>query len=239
MGLYKISADLQAIFNEIEENSGEVTDELIEKLQIGEEELKDKLNSYVQVISNLQSDVDQCSVEIKRIQEIKKSKENLIDKLKEAVLKAVQTFGEYTKSGTKCIDLGTCKLSTRKSTSVEVYKDFVDSLTDRAANYLHGLNANKMLLGSDPHRDREFIDNNKLTDYDLYAIDFKISIDIDALSAIRGNYDELFEILMSGKNADILKIEASVDKTKAKTMMLGSEPLSIAKINNNQSLTIK
>lgn len=239
MSLYKISADLQAVYNEIEENGGEITEELIEKLQIGEEDLKDKLKDYVSFISNLQSDVDQCSVEIKRIQEIKKTKETLISRLKEAILKAVQTFGETTKGNTKCIDLGTCKLSTRKSVATEVYDDFVDSITTNVVSYLKNLNANKMLLGSDPYRDREFIDSNKLTDYDLYPINLSITLNVSALSAIRGTYDEQIGRLLNLDKIGLISITSKVDKAHAKEMMQKGEPLSIAKLQDNQSLIIK
>ena len=48
--LYKISEKLQEIFEELEEQGGEFTEEQLKELEITEEELKEKVDNYVKVI---------------------------------------------------------------------------------------------------------------------------------------------------------------------------------------------
>ena len=54
--LFEISSELQDIILQLEE--GEATDELIEKLRISEDHLKEKLDSYIKVIRRYSNDVN-------------------------------------------------------------------------------------------------------------------------------------------------------------------------------------
>ena len=65
--LFEISSELQDIILQLEE--GEATDELIEKLRISEDHLKEKLDSYVKVIRRYSNDVNECKAEKDRVKD--------------------------------------------------------------------------------------------------------------------------------------------------------------------------
>ena len=48
--IYNIQQELLDIFNQIEENEGEITPELEEQLRISKDEFEDKIRSYTGVI---------------------------------------------------------------------------------------------------------------------------------------------------------------------------------------------
>lgn len=119
MNLFNIEQELVDIFNELEDNGGELTPELEEKLKILEGDFKEKLSAYVNVVNKYKSDIDACKKEKSRIDLIKKTKENVIERLNKAMLFAVENFGDTGKSGNKVVDLPTCKLYTKQSTSYD------------------------------------------------------------------------------------------------------------------------
>ena len=81
MNIFEISKELESVFDELEENGGELTDELEEKLSISQDEFRSKVDAYLSVIRHTESDVDCCDKEIKRLQAVKKSKQNAIERL--------------------------------------------------------------------------------------------------------------------------------------------------------------
>ena len=108
----------------MEENGGEVTPEMEEDLAIRKENWEAKANSYTKFILKLESDVEAASAEIKRIQDLKKVKENTITRLKASLLDALKFFGRTDeKTGTKKYETPLFKLSIRNSKSVYVYEE--------------------------------------------------------------------------------------------------------------------
>ena len=61
--LFSISSDLESIFDEIEDNGGEITDDLNKRLEIASDNLQTKLASYVSAIRLLKNRVDECQTE--------------------------------------------------------------------------------------------------------------------------------------------------------------------------------
>lgn len=120
--LFSIKAELQDIILQLEE--GEATDELVAKLGITEDNLKDKIADYLQVIKRYQCDVKECSDEVARVNQIKKTRDNTLRRLKDAVLEAVLMFGTTSKSGNKVIEAPTYKLFSRNTNSYSP-KDFL------------------------------------------------------------------------------------------------------------------
>lgn len=110
--LYAINSELALILKEIELNDGEITDTLSGKLEIAEADLMNKSESYISVIKTKESFVNAIDEEIKRLQDLKKKNTNLVSKLKDRLLEAVKTYGDF--------ETGTHKFGTRKSSSVEV-----------------------------------------------------------------------------------------------------------------------
>jgi len=75
-----------------------------------------------------ESEIETASAEIKRIQAIKKNKENSLERLKETLKAALLVFGQEDNKGVKRFETPLVKLSTRKSYAVEVTD--ADSLPD-------------------------------------------------------------------------------------------------------------
>lgn len=107
----------------MEENGGELTDEIAEELAIRRENFQAKAEAYAKFILKLESESDQAAAEIKRIQAIKKAKDNTVARLKESLLAAIMIFTEEDAKGIRRFETPLAKLSTRKSQSVEVFDE--------------------------------------------------------------------------------------------------------------------
>ena len=161
--LYEIEQELLDIYNELEENGGELTPELEEKLLLTQDNFKTKLNGYVNVINEITSRIDACKTEEKRISTLRKSREKSINRLKEIVQRCVINFGNVNKNGNYSIELDTCKLATRGSDSLEFdeqriedliycihrciidYNIYSDSTPKQILNAINGIYTNKVL----------------------------------------------------------------------------------------------
>jgi hypothetical protein len=118
--LYSIEAQYHQLMLEIEENEGELTDELLEELKINEEELEFKVKSYISFIAHLKGEEQAIKDEKARLSNRQNVVNNLIDKLKSNLKDATVLFGEEGKSGNKVLAYDTCKLYTRKNEVVEI-----------------------------------------------------------------------------------------------------------------------
>jgi hypothetical protein len=110
--LFNIDAELYEVYNEIENNGGEMTPELEQSLEITEAERLTKGEGYVYVIKQLRSQSDMIKSEIKRLQELAKRYENSADKLSDTLLQSVVAHGQ--------IKTAFVTISSRKSKSVSI-----------------------------------------------------------------------------------------------------------------------
>lgn len=110
--LFDITLEQKSLINRIEELEGEITPEIEEQLIITEGQLKQKSIAYLEVIRKKEAFNNLIDNEIKRLQAMKKTNNNLVDRLKDNLLMAVNTFGNFT--------IGTQKFGTRKSSQVIV-----------------------------------------------------------------------------------------------------------------------
>ena len=116
--LYVIKEEYLDLISQIEQSEGELTPELENALTINKAELEVKSIAYVEFIKQRESFNARIDEEIKRLQAIKKANDNLVLRLKNNLLNAVNMFGNF--------EAGFLKLSTRKSKSVEVNIDTND-----------------------------------------------------------------------------------------------------------------
>ena len=116
--LYVIKEEYLDLISQIEQAEGELTPELENALTINKAELEVKSIAYVEVIKQRESFNARIDEEIRRLQAIKKANDNLVLRLKNNLLNAVNMFGNF--------EAGFLKLSTRKSKSVEVTIDTND-----------------------------------------------------------------------------------------------------------------
>ena len=117
--LYEITGDALAIYQDIEEQgTGELTEEQEQALTINQNELQSKGIAYLEVIKDRTAFESNVDAEIKRLQAMKKANNKLIERLKDGLFLAQQSFGD--------IELGLTTITTRASKSVDV--DDINSL---------------------------------------------------------------------------------------------------------------
>jgi hypothetical protein len=114
MNIYSIQNEYQLLINQIIESGGEVTPELELALTINKDQLQSKSESYAYIIKEMDAECDIIDLEIKRLQQCKKVRENTIDRLKSTLTTAMNVF-EVPEIKTPLI-----KINFRKSESVIV-----------------------------------------------------------------------------------------------------------------------
>jgi uncharacterized protein YktB (UPF0637 family) len=118
--LFNITAEALQLASALEE--GEITAELETSLVINQEELQQKAINYAYVIKTVEYDISAIDEELKRLQAVKKAKNNVIDRMKESVVNAMGIYHMEK------ISSPTMNLSLRRSESVEV--DLTEALPD-------------------------------------------------------------------------------------------------------------
>jgi len=110
--IFEIGNEYQNIIALIEQNNGEMSDDLHEAYINSRDELNNKAKAYIYVIRNKENLISNIDAEIDRLKEMKKRTENEIDRIKNFLSMAVDTFGNF--------ETGLYKISNRISKSVEV-----------------------------------------------------------------------------------------------------------------------
>lgn len=254
MNIFNISRDLEDIFYQIEENGGEITPELEEQLAIKEEELHAKLDSYRRVHSKMLSDAKTCKEEEIRIAKLRKSKEAQAERLKTTMLEAVQRFGATGKSGNKLVNLPDAKLYTKATACTEIdinrsvilmqiFLEIYRSAWEQDtldAQYCKLTNAE--LLEKINNKYQELHPNDEIrpftiNDLESLTISFQFNYNIidlngvDKYSLLNAWFDNDYDSSNS--------ISANVEKTFVKNKIKGGEDISIARIEEHDSLIIK
>ena len=127
MNLYNIKSEYLAIAHELTE--GELTPELEQALIITQENLQEKAINYGYVIKNFESEVDIIEEEIKRLNSLKKARQNAVDKLKTNISDAMQLFGILE------VKAPTFKMNFRKSESVEIFEGLDQEFITEKVSY--------------------------------------------------------------------------------------------------------
>ena len=119
--IYVISEEARNLASLLEE--GEFTPEMELALVINQNEIQEKAINYGFVLKTFEGDVSLISEEIKRLTAIKKAKENAIDRMKDAVLSAMQIYS------IEKVSSPTMNISIRRTESIEV--PLLELLDDR------------------------------------------------------------------------------------------------------------
>lgn len=252
--LYNIEQELLDVIATLEDNGGELTPELEERLIIGQDNLREKLTSYVAVINGMTAKIDACKCEEKRVSSLRKSRENTLDRIKESVLNAVRLFGDATKNGNYVIDLDTCRLSTRSSSSVNIDEERVDDyikcitmfISENDVNNCNEFEytANEMLDGINSIYKKICIEKD--IDYVPFTIDDLCSISL-TVEYSSPNFVELYgvkNLIKAIANKPNFTINPAISKTNMKQCAAACDanghPLStVASINSKDNLQIK
>lgn len=246
--IYQISQELLSIFDELEENGGEITPELEEQLNITQEEFRDKIKSYSNVVKMLENDIVDIKTEKARLNDLQKSKEKTIERLKKIMIDAVELFGDTTKSGSKYLDYGTGKVSIRNTQVVEVEEDITDRFVNRFLTCLRWYQQNNQLdtiTSSDvlkycnsksPNEEDEEI--TILSEEDIAQIKADINLDIpisELLTTERG-----IKLAKALAEYSVFTCKSKISKTDIKANAKENHTIPVfAKLVDNQILTIK
>jgi hypothetical protein len=120
MNIYEISNKARELAFALE--TGELTPELENELLINQHDLTVKATNYAYVIRTFDFELDAIDQEIKRLQAMKKAKENAIDRMKESVLNAMNIYG------IEKVSTPTLSISIRKSESINIVNE--DQVSD-------------------------------------------------------------------------------------------------------------
>lgn len=257
--IFEIGDHLKAIINELEENGGELTEELAAELEITQENFNDKVESYCQLITMYKSNIDCCKEEKSRINTIQKVKENIIDRIKTRLLDAVKLYGDTGKSGNKIVELPTRKLYTTSRISVNENESRKGKLAYYLISYIKELNQNGVLelgeevdinsllgpinaIAKSEYETPDEFGNTPVEEFipytlaDLQAVKLDINTSISFYDLLTSRYKIGYLIA----NDEIPYVNTEVDKDIAKAI-LQDDPsrLTVGELIKKDSLTIK
>lgn len=230
--IFQISQDLLAVFQELEDNGGELTDELEAKLTVSQADFKTKIKSYTDVIKYTEGDIKLIDEEISRLKELKESKKKAIARLEKIVIWVIGMFGEANKSGNKFVDFGTGKVSVRNTEKVEVDDEFAEDAVNKFMEQIREIAFTGEL------ENNEIEDLVTLPDDVINGVTAKISVDVP-LKEFYGSAGNILRALYDSKK--VFKYAPSINKTELKTALKDNPeayPM-LAHLVPNQTLTIK
>ena len=252
--IWQIQQELLSIFDELEENGGELTEELEQQLAISQEDFRSKVESYTNIIKSVKADIAAIDQESKRLAELKKSKTAIIDRLSKTIIDAVEMFGDTTKTGGKFFDYGTGKVSIRNSQKVELDDDKIEAISSELCRAI----ASEAMMGNASNREdftfEDIIQRCKEhTKHDesgqiIDASEIITKEDIQN-TVVEITFKEPIQDLMKGDGYNLMKnlfmhnnstsMVPKIDKTQLKNELKDCTDITIGKIIPNQTLTIK
>lgn len=250
--LYQISEELLSIFNNIEANEGEVTEEELQALEITQEQLQEKLSDYKKAIRCWESDIDACKQEEKRIKTARQVKENRIEKLKDKMLFAVQQFGYEGKPNKKgktnrFYELSDGRIFTKTTESAEINENRINILISLIIEICNEHGELTKLAKFAWYNDALNLINEKLHTYyegqedftlgDLKILTFNYNVDVN-LSDLILKYSSFIEEYTE-QGLPFLGLSSNPNKTMIKLALQNDEQLTIAKLKETESITIK
>ena len=239
MNIYHIKQDLLAIYDELEENGGELTEELENALAVTEETFREKVKGYIDAIKQYKADLEAITVEQKRLKALSDSKGKVIERLSKTIIEAKIT---------KFIDYGTGKVSIRKTQAVEVDEECVKRVANSMSSLLSNAVDHNALtfmtgLGTNDLIDRVHENIGNIPGYiidkdDLKHIKLNISIDVPAIGLCEG--EEWFALKELAEQG-IVSIKPAISKSELKLALRedGACAPHVAKLVENKSLNIK
>ena len=245
MTIFQISEELRNVFAELEENGGELTEEIAAKLAVNEQDFKTKIKSYGEVIRATEGEIKTIDTEIDRLKSVKESKQKAIDRLNKVLIWAVTTFGEQTKNGGMYVDYVTGKISVRNSEKIEINSYAVDNTVNNLFSYLNVLSYTKELNdynGVDIEEALEAIkiseNGVEITEEELENINASITFDVNLRDILKGDGFNFIRHLLSYSSK--FKAKSNISKSDIKAALSeGINLKNIAEIVPNKTVNIK
>lgn len=242
--IFDIERDYLNLFEELEDNGGELTPELEERLKLNEQEVTSKVKRYVTYINKIKAEREAIKAEQNRLKALDKSKETAAKSITNLVLYAIKTFGKEDKKGKKFFDWGTGKVSIRNSVAVEIDEDKLAAINDvLETTFENGIFCNTLQCNDsidiDGLLDAINAVSNKVEIEDLDDAKIEITIPISASKLLNGEgYNLMKQIGVTSPN--VWKFKSTVDKKEMKHKIVDENCESnIAKVVTNESLNIK
>ena len=179
--IYDIQNDLLNLFDEIEANEGVLTEELEQKLNITQDAFKTKIKSYTNYIKHLENQIAEIKEEKQRLDNLKKSKEKTIERLKDVMVYAINQFGDVNKSGNHYVDYGTGKVTIKPTESINISDAILTGITDTIIQYFEFANMTNQQKDFDSLEDL-------VDDINSHKTDDQPTITTDDLQLINGNF---------------------------------------------------
>jgi len=128
MSYFNVKEAYYALFSELEENCGELTDDLDARIKELDIKLEDKMHSIFFIKKEKENDILMLNDEITRLGTNVKSIDIVIKKVKEIGLDAVLEFGANGKSGNKTLKYPDLSIWTVNRESLVVPEDLSEAL---------------------------------------------------------------------------------------------------------------
>lgn len=250
--LFEIQNNLQSLFAAIEENEGELTSEMEEQLIITEDDLKNKIAAYCNVVKMFDADVKAIKEEKDRLTALQKAKEKTIDRLKSAMVVAVEHFGDTNKSGVKFIDYGTGICSLRKSEAVDVdtlalndyvtqFTNYFDNMARSSDVFLETLDKTDLLKVCNTPVDENAEDDGKIIPIESVDAEIKFKVNLGDIINKRQIFDMFKSVLKNNMLFGVtnMSVTPSVDKKQIKEQIKTGFSYEYAHIVQNQNIQIR
>lgn len=223
--IFEIQEELKAVEQELEENGGELTEELEQKLVVTQETFKEKVRNYTNVIKMLENDTNLIKEEQARLKELCDRKNKTIDRLKSIIVNAIEQFGETKKSGVRYLNYGTGEISVKTTKAVVVDEELLEGI-------------NKFISESRPWSValEAYLNELGLTPDDVKNINITVTAKVPLNQIYVGNNNRF---ISSAFDIDSHSIETTVSKKAIKDDIEAGVTSHIGVIKENKNICIK
>lgn len=197
ISIFEVGANYRAILQELEENGGELTEEIQDFLAVNNDDFEEKAEAYSIIIDNSESEIQRAKLSISNLQNKIKIKEKLIAYLKEKLKNTLMLdplAKKITKTGNVAYEKefanSEIRLFSKNSKKVEIYNDKVieekelgtftltlvgnretiDRLNEKAQQ-ISGIFSGKRDFSSNKDLIKEAINKGEITDKEAALID--------------------------------------------------------------------
>lgn len=131
--IFDITREYEDILSIIEDNEGEITPEITEKLSINESELEDKLRNYKHIIDRYKYEKEYVKDEQERLRNKIASRENTIRFLKNNIVETLKIYGIKSNTNYK-LKYPDFTVYTRDSKSIDYDDNKLEFVIDKLEN---------------------------------------------------------------------------------------------------------
>lgn len=243
--LYEISVKLDDIFTELEENGGELTEELAEALEIEEANYKQKAENYAGIINQYKDYIQQIKEEKKRLDARSKIFQNRVDRLSEKLLEAIIKFGP--------VETAKYKIGTRNSKSIELNETRINKLQKSIFNFAREIYRNGIfetgqdvdldgmlsVINANIKAEHELISEEEFIPYTVNDLNY-LKVNISSSGTITDlicNKPEMIEAVL--KNEIYFDVKNETSKTDMKIALEIADDITIGSKVEKLNLSIK